>query len=574
MRNRYLTPFLILLAGSLAFATAPVVKKIPSTGKTSINGTVSAFPALGLHSSGAYVPLRSTSVGEAEYAASDSPLALISTQKVNPRSGAVTIDTGDGKKVFGAPLLGMDSDGNLVPLSVDGDGRMITTGNGGPGTGDVSGPASSTANHIAIYSGTGGKTLKDTVATTATELGYVAGVTGAVQTQLNNKISSTADVTLNHSFTVDATANNTAGFLVSSDRSAGAFDPITVTDVNDGIMFNVSLDGNVTNHGSITATANITGATLNGGTATISDALTAGNSIAIPRKDTGESQLSVRATGTQNSDMLQIYGLDEVISLSADVNGGVHAQNFSAGDVGENTGNEQIRVRRYQSDQSQDLTKWTDENDNVLAEVTASGALHDNAIGDINPGDGVTISSQNNGAGFSGDININTGPATTTRGGVYINADVVSLTGANGVAMFAPSYYFDGLSTSKMAWIDGSGNLKSTAITIANAGKSLSNAEFDAGTSGSAKTIDFDNGPLQKVTVSAAVTFTLSNPAVGTVYDLKLIQSGTGGWAYTWPMTVKWSGGVAPTGSATGKTDWVTLRWDGTSYYGTSALNY
>ncbi len=114
-------------------------------------------------------------------------------------------------------------------------------------------------------------------------------------------------------------------------------------------------------------------------------------------------------------------------------------------------------------------------------------------------------------------------------------------------------------------------DLSARNVTVSG---SLSNPVYDAGTSGSTKTIDFGSGSLQKLSITASVTFTFSNAVAGTVYVLKLTQSGAGGFTYTWPGTVKWPGGTAPTGSATGKTDVITLLWDGTSYYGTAGLNY
>jgi hypothetical protein len=43
----------------------------------------------------------------------------------------------------------------------------------------------------------------------------------------------------------------------------------------------------------------------------------------------------------------------------------------------------------------------------------------------------------------------------------------------------------------------------------------------------------------------------------------------------TWPATVIWSGGTAPTLTTTvGKVDIVTLVFDGTNFYGNYSLNY
>lgn len=103
----------------------------------------------------------------------------------------------------------------------------------------------------------------------------------------------------------------------------------------------------------------------------------------------------------------------------------------------------------------------------------------------------------------------------------------------------------------------------------------MSPNEFDAGNSGAAtKALDWVNGSAQKVTMTGSCTFTLANPVTGGVYILKLVESGAGSWVPTWPGTVLWPSGIAPTLSVLNKTDVITLYWDGTNYYGNSQLNY
>ena len=61
----------------------------------------------------------------------------------------------------------------------------------------------------------------------------------------------------------------------------------------------------------------------------------------------------------------------------------------------------------------------------------------------------------------------------------------------------------------------------------------------------------------------------LSNPTVGQVFTLRLIQDGTGSCTVgTWFTTIKWAGGSAPTLTATaGKTDVVTFLCTGSGTY-------
>jgi len=97
----------------------------------------------------------------------------------------------------------------------------------------------------------------------------------------------------------------------------------------------------------------------------------------------------------------------------------------------------------------------------------------------------------------------------------------------------------------------------------------------DNGNSGTAKTINWSNGNVQKLTLnSASCTLTLSNPKNGGRYLLVLVQDGTGNRQITWPGTVKWPGGSAPALSGANKVDVISLVYDGTYYRCGSSLSY
>lgn len=85
---------------------------------------------------------------------------------------------------------------------------------------------------------------------------------------------------------------------------------------------------------------------------------------------------------------------------------------------------------------------------------------------------------------------------------------------------------------------------------------------YDAGNSGTALTLNWNNGNTQLVTLTGACTLTLSNPKNGFRYLIVLKQDATGSRTVTWPSSVKWPGGTAPTlSTAAGKVDIVTLVW-------------
>ncbi len=102
----------------------------------------------------------------------------------------------------------------------------------------------------------------------------------------------------------------------------------------------------------------------------------------------------------------------------------------------------------------------------------------------------------------------------------------------------------------------------------------LEPSEVDDGNSGTADTIDFGAGSAHKSTLTGSVTYTFSNPQIGGAYVLRVL-TGAGSFAVTWPTTVKWAGGSAPTVTTTAaRMDLFNFYWDGTNYYGSFTQNY
>lgn len=99
--------------------------------------------------------------------------------------------------------------------------------------------------------------------------------------------------------------------------------------------------------------------------------------------------------------------------------------------------------------------------------------------------------------------------------------------------------------------------------------------EFDNGNSGTSDTINWTVSNKQRSTLTGNVTFTFTAPGGPCNLVLVLIQDGTGSRLVTWPASVKWAGGVAPTLTTTaGRVDIVSFYYNGTNYYGQAALNY
>jgi hypothetical protein len=91
---------------------------------------------------------------------------------------------------------------------------------------------------------------------------------------------------------------------------------------------------------------------------------------------------------------------------------------------------------------------------------------------------------------------------------------------------------------------------------------------YDAGNTGAAKTIDWNNGPTQKCTLTGNCTFTFSNPVQGATYSLEIAQDAIGSRTLTLPSTVRWTNNSSiPTLSTTASTvTLVSFYWTGTRY--------
>jgi hypothetical protein len=98
-------------------------------------------------------------------------------------------------------------------------------------------------------------------------------------------------------------------------------------------------------------------------------------------------------------------------------------------------------------------------------------------------------------------------------------------------------------------------------------------AEYNAGNTGTAQTIDWANAPAQKSTATGNCTYTFSNPIAGQAYILKVVNDGTVR-TITWPASVRWGTIGAPTLTGTlNKYDMVYLYYDGTDFIGNWSLN-
>jgi hypothetical protein len=120
---------------------------------------------------------------------------------------------------------------------------------------------------------------------------------------------------------------------------------------------------------------------------------------------------------------------------------------------------------------------------------------------------------------------------------------------------------------------------KADDVVLRNAENQFSKTQgfvyTDNGNSGTTKTLDWKNSNKQKITLNGNCTFTFTAPSYAANLLLVLVQDATGSRTITWPATVKWAEGTAPTlSTAANSIDIASFFYDGTNYYGSVAKGF
>lgn len=127
---------------------------------------------------------------------------------------------------------------------------------------------------------------------------------------------------------------------------------------------------------------------------------------------------------------------------------------------------------------------------------------------------------------------------TISTGGFVVSAGGVTVTGNSTI-----TGTLGGLTGLTVA----SGGITVTAGNLTMSGGQAIAKRVDDGDSSTADTIDWSTGNCHRSKLTGNCTYTFSNPATGATYFLEVLQDATGSRLVTWPGTVKWSGGTAPT---------------------------
>ena len=128
------------------------------------------------------------------------------------------------------------------------------------------------------------------------------------------------------------------------------------------------------------------------------------------------------------------------------------------------------------------------------------------------------------------------------------------------------------MDATKILWGNGtwatpaSGNI--AMLNVANVFTRAQRIQFNTVGYGATSTVDTSLGNFHKLTLTGNSTLAFSNAVNGTSFFLYITQDGTGSRTVSWP-TVTWVNGVAPTlKTAPGALDVVSLRYDGTTWFG------
>lgn len=89
--------------------------------------------------------------------------------------------------------------------------------------------------------------------------------------------------------------------------------------------------------------------------------------------------------------------------------------------------------------------------------------------------------------------------------------------------------------------------VSATAGVLLPATRNRDAAFTDAGNSGASITIDWNEGEIQRVTLTDSPTVSFANEPPAGQLRLEVVQDATGSRTVTWPAVVEWAGGTAPT---------------------------
>ena len=158
--------------------------------------------------------------------------------------------------------------------------------------------------------------------------------------------------------------------------------------------------------------------------------------------------------------------------------------------------------------------------------------------------------------------------------------DVNTATITSGNILVADGVDFESVAVSGDATMTNAGVVTVTDIAPAaeiDLGANSIGGTAQTATGDGTTTIDWGSGNFFHFQFGAFnETFTFTAPTKPGTFILKLVQDSVGSRTATWPATVEWPSGTAPTltTTATTGTDIITFYFDGTDYFAVSSLDF
>lgn len=373
-------------------------------------------------------------------------------------------------------------------------------------------------------------------ATTATELGYVNGVTSAIQTQINTKAPA-ASPTFSGTITTPLTASRAVAVGASNELVASATTATELGYVN-GVTSAIQTQ--------INTKAPAASPTFSG---TITTPLTASKAVV-----TGASN-ELAASATTATEIGYVSGVTSAIQTQLDGKQATLTIPVTVANGGTNSSTA-LNSNRFVVSSGGKIVE--------AAAVTASRA----------------VASDSNGLPVAS--------ATTAAELAFVNGVTSAIQTQINTKAPSASPTFTGsittpLTASRIVVTDGSSILAANAALTAYrpvnstaAGALATPGLYDAGNTSTAITFDMANSLSQKATNTGNATISFSNLSAGQHIDLFFTQDGTGSRTMSF-SNVTWynSTGTAPAAGGIGKLLWVHLFClDGTNFAGNYVGNY
>ena len=379
---------------------------------------------------------------------------------------------------------------------------------------------------------------------TATELGYLDGVTSAIQTQLNGKAASSHTHTgtdfVNFAYKDGVVAATTAALTATyANGSSG----VGATLTNSGTLAALSIDGAV-----LAANDRVL----------VKDQASALQNGIYVVTNVGSASVAWVMTRSADADTpIEMAGAIVPVDKGT-VNGSkLFTNTFKSTDVIGTTACAWYEVAMLGGSVSASMALVSD----ASGRITSHASVSATELGYL---DGVTSAVQTQLNGKQATL---TGAATSIASSnltasMALVSDSSGKVAAHGTVSATELGYLDGVTSAVQTQIDA--KLAASGGTATNlqlnAAKVRQATDQSAG-SGTV-TLNYSNGDYFKVTASGNITLALSNMPASAVSAVILEAINFGGRTITWPTGVRWAGGIAPVGLTSSGRDMIVFMKD------------